>query len=452
MNEVDWAEGRPAVLFGLAQLGSASGVLSSALAPPLAVGLALSVLGPALAMLLLGRVDALFFAALALLAGAACLFGCELALGLRPADPPLYLGLLALALLALFARDATDNESLHYSNDEVALTVLDGAFVGLVALLLVFASFTRFRFLFRAALGGWLALLLVWLLEALNGFAFTRSALLLGCLLVWIAQAVGLALAVFAARYVALARCEEAGRRHRRSADAVWAAVLQKDGDDARRLRAAWDQFRAASASSPRKALDAVRGGQLRAVSSIFELFVQAGAVNPLLQRKAAQWAAQHGGATTPSPVKSAARAVQKAHLVYEGDFRRLCDLARCTIVFDNLRSLAACLTAVVNDAETEAVFRGGRKCGLLEGGPGPLLAPGVVAGAGAGAGSSIAARCGCRDVRISVQLAHSEAARAAGVSQHVCEVRLQLRALRDALPRDACHQNYLCWRSLAEQ
>ena len=97
---------------------------------------------------------------------------------------------------------------------------------------------------------------------------------------------------------------------------------------------------------------------------------------------------------------KRAERAAEKAVRAYGGDASRLIDLARQAVVYDAPGALAAGLRAAARDPEVALV----RVKNRLR------------------RGYDAAATAGYRDVIVNLRL-RSDAARAAGVADHVCEV-----------------------------
>jgi hypothetical protein len=77
------------------------------------------------------------------------------------------------------------------------------------------------------------------------------------------------------------------------------------------------------------------------------ELYKQAHEVQHTLMAHAEAWAKKHGGTRKGGGVKDPKRALQKTFRSYGGDSRRLCDLARTTIVFRSFDDMADCLETI---------------------------------------------------------------------------------------------------------
>ena len=97
------------------------------------------------------------------------------------------------------------------------------------------------------------------------------------------------------------------------------------------------------------------RRGQRRDVRTLGDLYFEADQLNDMLQRKLAALVAglgHHHGST----VKAEARALQKVFRSYGGDWRRLTDLVRASLVFDDLASMAAFLRRAAADTDLSIV------------------------------------------------------------------------------------------------
>ena len=87
---------------------------------------------------------------------------------------------------------------------------------------------------------------------------------------------------------------------------------------------------------------------------SLHALLTQADELNDLLQAKLHDVCVAHGGEPHACGIKAEARALQKVFRSYRGDWRRLGDLCRTSLVFDALAPLEACLRAIGADAELQ--------------------------------------------------------------------------------------------------
>jgi hypothetical protein len=154
-----------------------------------------------------------------------------------------------------------------------------------------------------------------------------------------------------------------------------WDDMTSRPGakEDLAALSEAWN---AAMAAAPRSAKrqPSVRGGPKKCLTNmivhdpkISEVFAIADAVNPELQRKAAEWAAKsecvphtgHGPgpekrAIWPVPVKSTPRALDKVYRSYDEDCGRLCDLCRVSMVYSDLAGVKRGLETILQDPEAE--------------------------------------------------------------------------------------------------
>jgi hypothetical protein len=120
---------------------------------------------------------------------------------------------------------------------------------------------------------------------------------------------------------------------------------------------------------------------------------------------------------------------LQKVFRSYRGDWRRLGDLCRTSLVFDALAQLEACLRAIGADAELQVLHAGDAKMRLREGFDAAALSGGY------------------RDIQLCVRLNSAEA-RARGVHEHLCEVQLHFAPII-ALKSGGGHKNYVLCRNL---
>jgi hypothetical protein len=161
-------------------------------------------------------------------------------------------------------------------------------------------------------------------------------------------------------------------------------------------------------------------------------LFREADALNDVLHAKLFDLCTEHGGKFYRSDVKAEARAMQKAFRTYGGNWRRLNDLCRSSLVFDSVPQMAACLRAISNDAELCVVPSGDGKMRLRE------------------KFDAVALSGGYRDVQLTVLLDTAET-RARGVHGHLAEVQLHLTPIL-ALKSEGGHKNYVLRRNLKGQ
>ncbi len=157
---------------------------------------------------------------------------------------------------------------------------------------------------------------------------------------------------------------------------------------------------------------------QPRSIASIEELYCEADEANRLLQHVFESIARRVGAVEhRPAPVKDEDRALQKANRTYGGDWRRLCDLSRTSLIFDDAATLARGLRTIADDQRVQVLKADEAKQRLRETFDADRLSGGY------------------RDVQLSVRLIGPEAERrrlwrkAAGEG-HVMEVQLHLRAI----------------------
>ena len=128
--------------------------------------------------------------------------------------------------------------------------------------------------------------------------------------------------------------------------------------------------------------------------------------------------------------VKGEARALQKVFRSYCGKWRRLCDLCRTSLVFDDIAKLEACLRGISADDEVQVVHAGDDKMRLREGFDAAALSGGY------------------RDIQLCVRLNTAEA-HARGVHEHLAEVQLHFAPIF-ALKSGGGHKTYVKRRNLS--
>jgi hypothetical protein len=230
-----------------------------------------------------------------------------------------------------------------------------------------------------------------------------------------------------------------AGRAH------ALAEARRMAAEDAARYTRLWEQ-RLLPAVGFREALRSLEEGAWREVQdkalrlpkrqlsapSLHALLVQADELNDLLQAKLYDVCVAHGGEHHACGVKAEARALQKVFRSYRGDWRRLGDLCRTSLVFDAIAPLEACLRAIGADAELQVLHVGDAKMRLREGFDAAALSGGY------------------RDIQLCVRL-NTEEARARGVHEHLCEVQLHFAPII-ALKSGGGHKTYVLRRNLGGQ
>jgi hypothetical protein len=169
------------------------------------------------------------------------------------------------------------------------------------------------------------------------------------------------------------------------------------------------------------------REGAMEVCGAIDTLYLQAACLRPILSRKldALVCASRHAsriGGSLQTPLKDAARAVQKALRVYGNDCSLLLDICRELLVFDELEHLYDMLLSLEEDAELKIVRIKNR-----------------LDDADDGAESS-----GYRDVMINIRLQNRETT-ALNVHHHIAELQLVLRAVYERRSEGSSSQKSVC-------
>ena len=112
--------------------------------------------------------------------------------------------------------------------------------------------------------------------------------------------------------------------------------------DDLQALVAAWRRAQASAFPLDRR----------QQAATLDALYAEADALNDLLHAKLHAVCVAHGGTFHRADVKDEARALQKVFRSYGGDWRRLTDLCRASLVFETVPQAAACLDAIGKDSE----------------------------------------------------------------------------------------------------
>jgi hypothetical protein len=190
-----------------------------------------------------------------------------------------------------------------------------------------------------------------------------------------------------------------------------------------RSLEEGWREVQANALRLPKRQLGA---------PTLHALLTQADELNDLVQAKLHDVCVAHGGEPHACGIKTETRALQKVFRSYQGDWRRLGDLCRTSLVFSTIPQIEACLRAIGADAELQVLHAGNAKMRLREGFDAVTLSGGY------------------RDIQLCVRLATAEA-RARGVHEHLAEVQLHYAPVI-ALKSDGGHQNYVLRRNLSGQ
>ena len=224
----------------------------------------------------------------------------------------------------------------------------------------------------------------------------------------------------------ALEHAHELGQKDSARYVSLWDELLHQDGFGAAllELREAWHSVQAAADHSvPR--WQPVNSG-------VGALFREADLLNDILHAKLHDVCVAHGGTFHRSDVKAEARALQKVFRTYGGDYRRLNDLCRSSLIFDSLLQMASCLRAIGDDTELCVVPSGDNKMRLRDD------------------FNAAAESGGYRDVQLTV-LFDSAEARERGVHRHLAEVQLHFAPII-ALKSGGGHKSYVLRRNLRGQ
>ena len=207
---------------------------------------------------------------------------------------------------------------------------------------------------------------------------------------------------------------------------AVWDALTMQEGTRAAlgRCLEVWREVQGGATE--------LRKLQWENCRSLFHLLRQADWLNDPFQLHLHTICMRHGGRFTASPVKDEQRALQKVFRSYFGEWRKLCDLVRCSLTFGDLDDLAACLHAIGQDTELEVVRVGDDKMRLRDGFDAASLSGGY------------------RDIQLCVRL-RTDRTRGRGVEFHLAECQLHYEPMA-ALKSDGGHANYVLRRNLGGQ
>jgi hypothetical protein len=207
---------------------------------------------------------------------------------------------------------------------------------------------------------------------------------------------------------------------------AVWDALTAQEGTRAAlgRCLEVWREVQGGATE--------LRKLQWENCRSLFHLLRQADWLNDPFQLHLHTICMRYGGRFTASPVKDEQRALQKVFRSYFGEWRKLCDLVRCSLTFGDLDDLAACLRAIGQDTELEVVRVGDDKMRLRDGFDAASLSGGY------------------RDIQLCMRL-RTDLTRGRGVEFHLAECQLHYEPMA-ALKSDGGHANYVLRRNLGGQ
>ncbi len=154
-----------------------------------------------------------------------------------------------------------------------------------------------------------------------------------------------------------------------------------------------------------------------RTYKNLEQLYEDADLLNPLLIEKATAWASKFNGDVIKVRVKDESRSLEKTFRIYEGDWRKLCDLTRTTIVFNSLKDLTNCFVFMSQDSEIELIYVGDEKFRFdIE-------------------SESLS---GYRDIQLSCRL-RSKAAVSRRLDNHIVEIQLNLTPIIELKSDEGC-------------
>ena len=163
--------------------------------------------------------------------------------------------------------------------------------------------------------------------------------------------------------------------------------------------------------------------------STLNTLFLHADDLNDLLGHRLFELARIHGGDFSPAETKKTNRALQKVFRSYGGDWRKLCDLCRASIMFTDVDQMAACLRAIGDYPEIQVIKAADEKMRLRD-------------------DYDSKQSGGYRDVQLCVRLDNAHT-RAKGLHTHLAEVQLHLKEMMDIKKGGGGHKNYIRARNL---
>ena len=153
--------------------------------------------------------------------------------------------------------------------------------------------------------------------------------------------------------------------------------------------------------------------------------------LNDPFQAKLQKLCAGVGGVLHFARVKSEQRALEKMYRSYGGNWRKLCDVVRTSILFEDPMGLAAGLRAIAGDPEVTIIRVGDEKMRFRK-------------------SDDAKATGGYRDIQLCVML-NNEETRKRGVETMLCEVQLHLEAFC-RLKLEGGHSTYITSRNLRGQ
>eukprot|EP00929_Paragymnodinium_shiwhaense_P021583 TRINITY_DN14043_c0_g1_i1.p1 TRINITY_DN14043_c0_g1~~TRINITY_DN14043_c0_g1_i1.p1 ORF type:complete len:672 (-),score=58.91 TRINITY_DN14043_c0_g1_i1:264-2279(-) len=165
-------------------------------------------------------------------------------------------------------------------------------------------------------------------------------------------------------------------------------------------------------------------GGLRQDLGALPLLYAQAHALHPILQRKAAEWAAGLGQ-HVPAAVKQPQRAVQKVWRIYRGNPQPLVDLVRCSIICESPDDILLVLNRIRSDDAAKIMRIKNRFNPLYDS----------------------AASGGYRNLSLNIIIVNSQTHEACA-ERHICEVQVGLRVLQE-LKTDGGHRRFVSFRDM---
>jgi hypothetical protein len=220
--------------------------------------------------------------------------------------------------------------------------------------------------------------------------------------------------AVFLAESV----CKEDAKKY----DELWDRLLREKPGFRESLCELWEEWKRVQS----KAVKVPK--RQEGTMTMCGLFLQADEVNELLGAKLLELSRLVHGEFQGSQTKKTDRALQKVFRSYAGDWRKLCDLCRASIKFDDVKQMADCLRAINEHPEIVVVKSHDDKMRLRE-------------------GYDASCSGGYRDIQLCVKLVN-EHTKDRRLHTHLCELQLHLKDIA-ALKKSGGHSRYVKARNL---
>ena len=256
--------------------------------------------------------------------------------------------------------------------------------------------------------------------------------------LVFASSLTGVCTLLYTRRELALARVHVLHAKDIERYEHEWKKLLKIYGfrDELDKLLETWREAQQEAEEGAHSTARRSADGKLESVRRqpakfVGALFHEADLLNDILQEKMYNICLQHGGKFCGADVKSESRAMQKVFRTYGGDWHKLNDLCRVSLVFDSVVDLTACLRAISDDPEVLIVPSGDEKMRLRE----DFKAEEKTGG--------------YRDVQLTVMINNS-AAKERKVRKHQAEVQLHLAPIATLASKGDGHKNYKLYRNIS--